>query len=73
MLHNLQVQQRRVERCTTALRHLDPQTVLDRGYAYVSDMSGRTITRAAQVAGGDRLHVTMADGSLEVLAADPEK
>ncbi|WP_374639860.1 exodeoxyribonuclease VII large subunit [Hydrogenophaga sp.] len=73
MLHNLQVQQRRVERCTTALRHLDPQTVLDRGYAYVSDMSGRTITRAAQVAGGDRLHVTMADGALEVLAADPEK
>lgn len=70
---NLQMQHRRLDRCATALRHLDPQAVLERGYAYLSDMSGSTITRAAQVAMGDRLTVTLADGLVEVLATGPEK
>lgn len=73
MQRNLQVQHRRLDRCATALQHLDPQMVLDRGYAYLSDMSGNTVTRAAQVSMGDRLQVTLADGLLEVLATGPEK
>jgi exodeoxyribonuclease VII large subunit len=51
---------------------LSPLAVLDRGYAMVQ--AGPTIIRdAAQVAVGDRLHVRLARGELDVVVATPEK
>jgi exodeoxyribonuclease VII large subunit len=58
-----------------ALRHaalhdrlgaLDPRRVLARGYAWVSDPSGRAVTSAASVQRGDRLNTVWADGAAEV-------
>lgn len=70
---DVQRQMSRLERCATALMHLDPQLVLERGYAYLSAPEGRTVTRAVQAHAGDRLQARLADGVLEVLVTDPDK
>ncbi|MCC6313269.1 MAG: exodeoxyribonuclease VII large subunit [Thermomicrobiales bacterium] len=47
------------------LRMLEPTAVLGRGYALLSEpASGRPLPRAADVATGDEVRVTLADGSL---------
>lgn len=60
----LQQQQQRVQRCETALNLLDPRWVLARGYAWLTDADGRTITQAAQVHSGQALHAQLAEGEL---------
>lgn len=49
------------------LRSLSPQSTLDRGYAIVQTRDGSVVRAAAEVADGQRLRVTVADG---VIAAD---
>jgi exodeoxyribonuclease VII large subunit len=48
------------------LEALNPQRVLERGYAWLSTPEGEPITRAAQAQLGQALNVQMADGQLEV-------
>ncbi|MEO6626391.1 MAG: exodeoxyribonuclease VII large subunit, partial [Burkholderiaceae bacterium] len=45
------------------LAHLNPQGVLDRGYALVRDAQGRIVQRAAQLAPHDPVSITLAHGS----------
>ena len=70
---HLQRSQHRLDHCSAALRHLDPQLVLERGYAYLTDTEGNAVTRAAQVTTGQRVRATLADGGLEVLVTGPVK
>lgn len=58
----------RLERCATALSMLDPQLVLERGYALLSDQSGVAITMAAQVRAGQSVRATLADGWVDLTA-----
>lgn len=62
----LQGQAARLQRCQTALAHLDPQLVLERGYAYLTDVSGRALTQVAQVQVGQAVQATLADGLLDL-------
>lgn len=64
---HLQRQQQRLAQCVAALTHLDPQLVLERGYAYLTDGQGRAVTGIAQTGVGAPLQATLADGSLDVL------
>ena len=48
------------------LQSLDPQRVLERGYAWLSNAQGQVITQAAQAELGARLDVVLADGRLQV-------
>jgi exodeoxyribonuclease VII large subunit len=65
-------QQHRLQRAETALNMLDPQLVLERGFALVTDEAGRTVVRVEQVKPGDRVRVRVANGEFpgEVRAAE---
>jgi exodeoxyribonuclease VII large subunit len=56
----------RLDRSGAALALLDPSLVLERGYAFLSDDRGTTITRVGQVAPGQSVKATLADGSLDL-------
>lgn len=61
---SMEVQQQRLQRGRTALGLLDPQLVLQRGYAFLTDEHGVALTRAAQARPGQPLRATLADGEL---------
>lgn len=61
---SLELQQQRLQRGQTALGLLDPQLVLQRGYAFLTDERGVALTRAAQARPGQPLRATLADGEL---------
>ena len=49
----------------SALDHLDPRAVLDRGYSLVTDEQGRVITSASQVRTGVTVHIDLARGRID--------
>lgn len=61
---SMELQQQRLQRGQTALGLLDPQLVLQRGYAFLTDEHGVALTRAAQARPGQPLRATLADGEL---------
>jgi len=56
----------RLERAAAAIDLVSPQAVLARGYAIVHDADGRVVRAGSDVARGDALSVTLAQGGLEV-------
>jgi exodeoxyribonuclease VII large subunit len=64
-------QRDRLERSRSALSLLDPDLVLKRGYAYLTDPSGHAITSAAQVRPGDDLLAALSDGQVPLRVRDP--
>jgi exodeoxyribonuclease VII large subunit len=62
-----QEQQRlRLQRSEHALSLLDPQLVLQRGYAWLADAQGLAVTGVGQVQAGQGLAATLADGTLDL-------
>lgn len=61
-----QVHQQRLERAGLRLQLLDPTLVLRRGYAWLSDTQGRTISSVAQTHVGQSLQATLADGKVDL-------
>ena len=57
-------QKDRWQRQASALALLDPQLVLQRGYAYLSDEMGNTISRTNQARPGQALRATLSDGQI---------
>jgi len=51
-----------IDALTRSLTHLDPRAVLERGYSIVRDEAGRIVRRSREVASGDRLDITFAEG-----------
>ena len=47
---------------------LDPALVLQRGYVWLADAHGTAITRTEQIAVGQAVHATLADGTAELSA-----
>ena len=62
----LTAQQQRLERAGLRLQLLDPSLVLQRGYAWLTDEQGRTITRVGQTHAGQALQATLADGKVDL-------
>ena len=62
----LRQHQDRWQRQASALALLDPQLVLERGYAYLSDQTGNTISRADQVRAGQALRAFLSDGQIDL-------
>lgn len=48
------------------LANLNPEAILERGYAVVSQEDGSTVYRVSQVSGGDNLQVRVVDGNFQV-------
>jgi exodeoxyribonuclease VII large subunit len=55
----------RIESLGRNLAHLDPQRVLERGYAIVARDDGRVVTDAALLSPGDALAITLAKGGVD--------
>ena len=55
------------------MRSLDPDSVLQRGYARVTDVSGRTVTTAAQAGKEPALKLRFRDGQLDVVPGGAAK
>ncbi len=62
----LQAQRQRLERAGLRLQLLDPSLVLQRGYAWLADEQGRTISRVGQTRAGQALQATLADGKVDL-------
>ena len=56
----------RLQRAGLRLGLLDPTLVLQRGYAWLTDTDGKTITRARQTWAGQSLRATLADGAVDL-------
>ena len=63
----------RLTRVASRLQLLDPSLVLQRGYAWLADADGRTVTSVGQLAPGQAVRATLADGTiaLHVTALHP--
>jgi exodeoxyribonuclease VII large subunit len=70
VLGRLSSHRRHLDGCAKLLASLGYKGVLQRGYALVRDVDGRTVRSAAQVAGGQRLDVELADGHVGVQARE---
>ncbi len=55
----------RVAGLLRSLTHLDPRAVLERGYSLVRDGAGRLVRRGSDLAAGDRLDITFAEGGAQ--------
>ena len=66
MAHRVAWMRQHQEHLGMRLAALDPQRVLERGYAWLGSVQGAPITSTAQVQPGQPLHVQMADGRLDV-------
>lgn len=56
----------RLARVALRLNAIDPQRVLDRGYAWLSDADGQALTHAAQFQTGQEVQATLADGKVSL-------
>lgn len=61
----------RLARAALRLSLLDPQLVLERGYAWLQDADGRPVTRAADTHAGQALSATLADGKVDLDVVAP--
>jgi len=62
--NRLTAQKTRVERAAQALQLLNPQQVLDRGYAVIFDSTGRAVSSAKTVAVDTNVRIQLRDGEL---------
>lgn len=53
-------------RAALRLAALDPQRVLERGYAWLEDAQGKPVTRAADTRAGQPISATLADGKVDL-------
>lgn len=59
-------QRLRLERAQTRLELLDPQLVLQRGYAWLSNVHGHALTSTQQLSVGQPVRATLADGEVNL-------
>jgi exodeoxyribonuclease VII large subunit len=57
----------RLARAAQALEHLNPQRVLERGFAVLQDEEGAVIKSRAQVQSGQRMTARLADGEIALM------
>ena len=67
----LQRMRERQQRAQARLELLNPALVLQRGYAWLQDESGRTVSMAASTRAGQLLKATLADGQLDLTVQPP--
>jgi exodeoxyribonuclease VII large subunit len=69
---SLQGEQRRLDQLALRLRLLDPSLVLQRGYAWLHDRDGQTISSVGQTRPGQRLQASLADGQVDLTVSHPD-
>ena len=62
-----------LERARLRMELMDPRLVLKRGYALLTDSSGKAVTRAAQTHPGQDLVATLTDGEVALTVTAPSR
>ncbi|MBO5669756.1 MAG: exodeoxyribonuclease VII large subunit, partial [Candidatus Methanomethylophilaceae archaeon] len=62
MEKGLGLRSERLSAMSAHLTSLDPNRVLDRGYSYITDGSGRTVTSVGSLTEGSSINIRMRDG-----------
>jgi exodeoxyribonuclease VII large subunit len=65
----LRQQHERAQRAERSLALLNPQRVLERGYAVLQAQDGQVIASARQVKAGQKIKATLADGDVALTAS----
>ncbi len=68
----IEVLAQRLNGSAVRLGLLDPALVLQRGYAWITDAQGHTVTGSAQTHTGQKLHATLARGSIDMRVIERE-
>lgn len=68
---SLQRSRQQLERAQLRLELLDPQLVLQRGYAWLADLQGQPITAAKDTHVGQPVRATLADGQVDLTVSHP--
>jgi exodeoxyribonuclease VII large subunit len=66
LARGMQVQRQCLEEAALKLDLLDPKLVLQRGYAWLQDDQGQTVISRSQVAPGQSVSATLADGTVDL-------
>ena len=66
----MQRSQHQLERAQLRLELLDPRLVLKRGYAWVTDDDGQALTRAQDLALGQKLRLHLSQGQAGVTVSE---
>jgi exodeoxyribonuclease VII large subunit len=69
---SLEGEQRRLEQLALRLRLLDPSLVLQRGYAWLHDRDGQTISSVRQTHPGQVLRASLEDGQVDLSVVHPD-
>ena len=69
----LQTQAQRLDRAALRLGLLDPHLVLARGYAWLSDAQGQTISSVQQTQPGQALRASLYDGTVDLTVLSPKR
>ena len=67
----LTTQAQRLERVALRLELLNPQQLLERGYALITDVEGHLVRHVAQARPGDALRARLADGHIDLTVSQP--
>ena len=70
LTRGVQNQNQRLARASLRLGLLDPQLVLQRGYAWLSDDQGQTVSSCQQTRPGQHLSAVLADGTVDLTVAN---
>jgi exodeoxyribonuclease VII large subunit len=68
----VQAQTQRLERAALRLNLLDPQLVLQRGYAWLCDDQGQAVVSSQQTEPGQAIRATLADGTVDLTVSSPQ-
>ena len=60
-----------LDRARVRLELLNPDHILNRGYAWLADAEGRALTSAAQVRTGQHVRATLMDGEIDLTVSAP--
>jgi len=72
-LASLRLRRRAIEAAGTKLEALSPLGVLDRGYSLTRTEDGKLVTRADEVIPGQRIRITVKEGTLQAAITDKDK
>lgn len=71
MRNRLAMHSSRLERAALQLQLLDPNLILERGYAWLSDMDGLPLTRAVSLHPGQPIRANLIDGRVDLTVVSP--
>ena len=63
----------RLDQAALQLQLLDPKRVLERGYAWLSDLNGRPLTRAVSLHPGQPIRANLKDGEVDLTVERPRR